>query len=109
MFDKKKISKFLRRFKYILVIVLGLALLTVIGENSMLQRYKYNQQISELQEEIEKQEAKYVSDSIRLSELERNPNAIRKIARERYFMKADDEDIFVMSDEIAEETDEAVK
>ena len=56
MFDKIKISKFLRRFKYILVIVLGLALLTVIGENSMLQRYKYNQQISELQEEIEKQE-----------------------------------------------------
>lgn len=109
MIDKIKISKFLRRFKYILVIVLGLALLTVIGENSMLQRYKYNQQIGELQEEIEKQESQYQRDSIRLSELERNPDAIRKIARERYFMKANDEDIFVMSDELEEETDATVE
>ena len=31
--------------------------------------------------------------------LESNPKAIEKIARERYFMKADDEDIFVLSDD----------
>ena len=35
----------------------------------------------------------------RLRELETNPKAIEKIARERYFMKADDEDIFVLSDD----------
>ena len=28
-----------------------------------------------------------------------NPKAITKIARENYFMKADDEDIFVLSDD----------
>ncbi len=109
MYNKNKIGKFLRRFKYIFVIILGLALLTVIGENSMLQRYRYNQQISILQEEIEKQESQYHKDSVRLSELERSPEAIRKIARERYFMKADDEDIFVMSDELEEETDATVE
>ena len=38
-------------------------------------------------------------DSKRLKELNRNPDAIAKIARERYFMKADDEDIFVLSDD----------
>ena len=31
--------------------------------------------------------------------LDSNPKAIEKIARERYFMKADDEDIFVLSDD----------
>jgi cell division protein FtsB len=31
--------------------------------------------------------------------LDSNPKAIKKIARERYFMKADDEDIFVLSDD----------
>ena len=31
--------------------------------------------------------------------LDSDPNAMRKIARERYFMKADDEDIFVLSDD----------
>lgn len=95
--------KYLSKFKYVIVIILGTLLITVIGENSMLQRYRYARQISELEDEIEKQEARYVHDSLRLSELERDPEAIRKIARERYFMKAADEDIYVFSDELAEE------
>ena len=95
--------KYLSKFKYVIVIILGTLLITVIGENSMLQRYRYARQISALEDEIEKQEARYVHDSLRLSELERDPEAIRKIARERYFMKAADEDIYVFSDELAEE------
>ena len=39
--------------------------------------------------------------------MERNPEEVRKIARERYFMKAADEDIFVLSDEIKDEDDHA--
>ena len=39
-----------------------------------------------------------------LKELKHNPKAITKIARERYFMKADDEDIFVLSDDDKTET-----
>ena len=31
--------------------------------------------------------------------LDSDPKAIEKIARERYFMKTDDEDIFVLSDD----------
>ena len=46
-------------------------------------------------------------DSIRLEEMERNPEEVRKIARERYFMKASDEDIFIPSDEIEENNDYA--
>ena len=99
----KTLMKYLSKFKYVIVIILGTLLITVIGENSMLQRYRYARQISDLEDEIEKQEARYVHDSLRLSELERDPEAIRKIARERYFMKATDEDIYVFSDELAEE------
>jgi cell division protein FtsB len=99
----KQLMKYLSKFKYVIVIIVGTLLITVIGENSMLQRYRYARQISDLEDEIEKQEARFVHDSLRLAELERNPEAIRKIARERYFMKADDEDIYVFSDEIAEE------
>ena len=99
----KQLMKYLSKFKYVIVIIAGTLLITVIGENSMLQRYRYARQISDLEDEIEKQEARFVHDSLRLTELESNPEAIRKIARERYFMKADDEDIYVFSDEIAEE------
>ncbi len=107
---QKKTLKLLTRFKYIIVVVVGTLLITVIGENSMLQRFKYSRQIANLEDEIEKQDMKYVQDSLRLVELERNPEEIRKIARERYFMKASDEDIFVLSDEIGEDNEyEATK
>lgn len=102
---QKKTLKLLTRFKYIIVVVVGTLLITVIGENSMLQRFKYSRQIANLEDEIEKQDMKYVQDSLRLEELERNPEEIRKIARERYFMKASDEDIFVLSDEIEEDNE----
>ena len=35
--------------------------------------------------------------------LNRNPKAVERIARERYFMKADDEDIYVMRDDSEEQ------
>ena len=49
--------------------------------------------------QIDSMKSCYTTDSIRLSEIDRNPAAIEKIARERYFMKADDEDVFVLSDD----------
>jgi len=95
--------RILSRFKYALVTIVAGLFLTVLGENSLMQRFRYERQISELEEEIEKQETQYLQDSLRLVELERDPSAIRTIARERYFMKAADEDIYVFSDEIAEQ------
>ena len=38
-------------------------------------------------------------DQEKIRTLDSNPKAIEKIARERYFMKADDEDVFVLSDD----------
>ena len=43
--------------------------------------------------------ADYQRDQAKIRDLERSPKAMEKIARERYFMKADDEDIFVLSDD----------
>lgn len=106
---KKNLMWLLRRFKYVIVIILGVALITVIGENSMLQRYRYAKQISDLEEEIDKQNTQYQHDSLRLVQMERDPDVVRKIARERYFMKANNEDIFVLSDEIGEDGYAATK
>ena len=61
------------------------------------------QRISELEGEIEKYDNLNKKNQARIRELDGNPKAIEKIARERYFMKADDEDIFVLSDDLEEE------
>ena len=70
-----------------------------LDDNSFWSHFKNMQRINELQEETEKYNADYRRDQARIRELDRNPKAMEKIARERYFMKADDEDIFVLSDD----------
>jgi cell division protein FtsB len=91
--------RIISQFKYVIVTVLGLLWVGVVDDNSLRQCLKYDLQIEELKEEISKYTQRYEADSKRLKDLNRDPSAIAKIARERYFMKADDEDIFVLSDD----------
>ena len=39
------------------------------------------------------------SNSIQIHQLQSNTKAMEKVARERFFMKTDEEDIFVLSDD----------
>ena len=86
-------------FKYAVVAIAGVVIVGFLDDNSFWSHFKNMQRISELQEETEKYNADYRRDQARIRELDRNPKAMEKIARERYFMKADDEDIFVLSDD----------
>lgn len=85
------------RYKYIITIVVGVAVVGFIDDNSFMRRVKYDVQISELQDEIKVYNQRNEATMHQLREIQKNPRAIEKIARERYFMKADDEDIFVLS------------
>ena len=99
------IWSFLSHNKYWIVIIIGVLITVVVDENSVMQRLKLDMQISDLKEQIADYNAQYERDQARLKDLRRNPHAITKIARERYFMKADDEDIFVLSDELPTATE----
>ena len=85
--------------KYTVVCVLGVLIVGFLDENSVLSHLKNRHRISELEEEIEKYNAEFKRDQAQIRELDKNPKAIEKIARERYYMKADDEDIFILSDD----------
>lgn len=88
-----------RGLKYGLVVMIALPLLGFIGENSLWNLLANKRRISELTDEIKQNTDHYEHDQMQIRQLESNPKAIRKIARERYFMKTDDEDIFVMTDD----------
>lgn len=107
--EKKKLLSILSavaRHKYFITIVIGVLFIGFIDENSFMQRVKYDIQISGLKEEIKKYNAINDSANTQLEKLKRNPRYIEKIARERYFMKADDEDIFVIStDNVNDDTE----
>ena len=86
-------------FKYAVVSIVGVLLVGFLDDNSMWSHIKNLQRIDELMAEKEKYNAEFRRDQAQIKELDRNPKAIEKIARERYFMKADNEDIFILSDD----------
>lgn len=90
---------FLSRFKFHIVILLGVFIVGVLDENSFMKRIEYAYQIKDLKAEIQKYDRQYHHDTQQLKDLKRDPKAIARIARERYFMKTEDEDIFVLSDD----------
>ena len=88
-----------KALKYIVVTLIGIIVIGFVDENSVWHHMVNKQRISELQDEIDRLTEQYQHDQAQVKELDRNPKLIEKIARERYFMKADDEDIFVLSDD----------
>lgn len=104
------IWNYLAHYKYLIVIVVGVLVVGVIDDNSIRQHIRYQIQIAGLRSEIEKYNAQLERDNRMLKEMRKGPKVFGKIARERYFMKTDDEDIFVLSsdipDELAEEEED---
>ena len=84
-------------YKYVIVCVVGFLIVGVVDDNSFRKLIELELQIDDLNSEINKYNSQYKADTKELRELKQNPKAIERIARERYFMKADDEDIYVLS------------
>ena len=101
----KKVKSFLLRIyhipalKYVVVALIAIVLIGFVDENSIWNHMRNKQRISELEEEIDQYTERYHQDQERIRTLDSDSKAIEKIARERYFMKADDEDVFVLSDD----------
>ena len=93
--------------KYIVVTILAVVLIGFVDDNSVWHHIRNKQYIGELEDEIEKYEKLNQSNQARIRELDSDPKAIEKIARERYFMKTDEEDIFVLSDDQPKEDNDA--
>ena len=85
--------------KYAVVCIAGVLIVGFLDENSLWSHLKNRQRIDELTEEKARYNAAYRRDQAKIRELDQNPKAMERIAREHYFMKADDEDIFVLSDD----------
>ena len=101
----KKVKQILSRIyhipalKYVVVTLIGIILIGFVDENSVWHHMVNKQRISELQEEIDAYTLQNKNDQAQIQKLDSDPKAIKKIARERYFMKTDNEDIFVLSDD----------
>jgi cell division protein FtsB len=87
------------RNKYFLATVAFAMWMLFFDKNDMMSQYEYRSQANKLQEEkeyFEKETAQVKKD---LNELNTNLNTAEKFAREKYFMKKDNEDVFVIIQE----------
>ena len=89
---------YIRKHKYLITIVSFLVIIVFLDENSLIQRNKHREEINVLTSEIEKYRKQFEEDTQKLKELTNNPEALEKIAREKYLMKKPNEDIFIFEE-----------
>lgn len=81
--------------RYVLVLALFIAWMVFLDNYSLLDHRILNKEIKELEDN-----KKYYQDEIKLDEekikLLKNPDQIEKYAREKYYMKRDSEDIYII-------------
>ena len=75
-----------------------LVIIVFLDENSLIQRAKHRQEINALTSEIEKYRKQFEEDTQTLKELTDNPEALEKVAREKYLMKKPNEDVFIFEE-----------
>lgn len=93
------IWNFIRAHKYAFAVLIFLLIIGVLDENSLYVRYQRQLEISRLQEQIDKYAAQYEADTRALNALLNDPTEVERMARERYYMKRPNEDVFVLVDE----------
>ena len=83
------------RHKYLLTVLFIALIVGVVDEDSFLNRHPRRVRIKTLQQEIASYKRQFEEADSKIRELENNPKAVEKIARERYRMKRPGEDVFV--------------
>lgn len=92
------IWNYIRRHKYLITLLVFGVIIGFLDENSLVQRIKHRNEIHTLNSEIKRYKKQYEEDTEKLKELTTNPEAMEKIAREKYLMKKPNEDIFVFEE-----------
>jgi len=84
--------------KYRFIITFGAFVLWMLffDQNNMMEQYKLRSQLNDLVDEKEYYQKEMQKAQQEYDELFTNQESLEKFAREKYLMKKDDEDIFVI-------------
>ena len=87
------------RNKYLIAFLVFLVWLMLFDNNSLIDKVKYINTLHEMEDEKQYYLERIEEDSRRLEELKTNQENLEKFAREQYFMKKENEDVFVIVEE----------
>ncbi|WP_113652121.1 FtsB family cell division protein [Pedobacter namyangjuensis] len=97
----KRLLELLRNKYFLAVVAFGVWTL-FFDKNDLISQYEYRNEVSKLQQEKDFYTKEIALVKKDLNELDSNLNTAEKFAREKYFMKKDNEDVFVIVKEQAE-------
>ncbi len=90
--------------KYFLVSIVFIVWMLFLDRNDLLSQYDYHQQVKKLEDEKEFYTKEIDKVKTDLDELTTNPDKLEKFAREKYLMKKDNEDVYVIVKDSTEES-----
>jgi len=82
--------------KYLLTSVVFLILMLFLDRNNLISQYKMKQELNGLKKELQFYRDQAAKDSIELSRLLGDSLELEKLGREKYLMKRDSEDIYII-------------
>lgn len=92
------VKHYLFKLKWVVAFAVFGVFIGLVGESSIVNRVEQWKEIARLQNEIENLERRFREEKAELERLKNDPDALQEVARERYLMKTEDEDIFVIED-----------
>ena len=94
----KQILNYIFKHKFGLTISIFLLWILFFDQNSIIQLFKYENEINDLKKQKEYLSDKIVEDSTKLYQLISDDKSLEKFAREEYFMHKSNEEVFVIQE-----------
>lgn len=92
------IRKLSRVNTYVVVVVFFLFITFVVGDSNLYKRYTYDEKIRRLEREIRHYKKEIETDRKKLDDIRTNCEGLERYAREEFYMKRANEDVFIIED-----------
>ena len=96
---KKIYTQYLAKLnKYWVVVIIFAVITFTVGDSNLYKRYMYDEKIRVLEKEIKFYQKEIAVNRQKLDDLNTSKERLERFAREEYYMKEQDEDVFIIED-----------
>ena len=92
------IRKLSRVNTYVVVVAFFLFITFVVGDSNLYKRYTYDEKIRRLEREIRHYKKEIETDRKKLDDIRTYREGLERYAREEFYMKRANEDVFIIED-----------
>lgn len=94
----KAVAKFIVKYKYYVATVIFAVWIVFFDATGLLYKKSLKQDVKNLRTELEYYKQKTIDNREKLELLKSDPESVEKFAREKYYLKKDNEDVFIIVD-----------